>query len=141
MTESLFLLIIANCKLTDDEKITLALVNFLFAIHIMISDDPVEFDSKKEEPLTRRILKYFKIFEKEEFGNILLKEDIYLIFNKNRNYCGIINLSQKEYITAEKDLITLSECKKINEASDISNEERIKLLKTINVTENNQSKL
>lgn len=123
-----------NCTLTDNEKITLALVNYLFAGQLMHSDDPCNFDSNREEFITREILSFFELFKNEEFGNITLKEDIYCIFNKNKTYCGIVNLSTDSYLIAEKDLIILSGIQKPDEKKI----KDAKLVSSLNMNENSK---
>ncbi len=82
-----------NTSLTDKEKELIFMVNFLFGSQIMMSDDPVSFNTSADGPLTRRMISISSILENEEFGNYLITEDIYAVFSRSSAYCGIINLS------------------------------------------------
>lgn len=86
-----------NCTLSETEKETDALVNFLFANQIMISDDPSNFNHSTDFSLSKKIADLFKLLEKEFFGNQLICWDVYRIFNKDGTIEGIVNLSDAEF--------------------------------------------
>jgi alpha-galactosidase len=81
-----------NSSLTHNEKELIALVNFLFAGQIMISDDMTETATS----FTKEIVCLFEKFIAEEFGQVNLTDEVYVIFNRTGTYCGLINLSKKE---------------------------------------------
>lgn len=94
-----------NCQLTDREKELIALVNGMFAGQIMHADDPARFNKESEEPLTRRILGLYDRFQKEEFGNVRIRPDVYILFSADCSYIGMINLSEKEFTMNLRDVL------------------------------------
>ena len=115
-----------NCTLTEDEKLSVALVNYLFAAQIMHSDDPVKFNAETDLPLTKKVISLYELFEKEEFGSICLETDIYGIFSKSKKYAGIVNLSESDYtFSADTFLKSITE----NELSFETAEGTIKCVK------------
>lgn len=95
-----------NTSLNDTEKELIFMVNFLFGSQIMISDDTVSFNAAVDSPFTRRMIGMCTILEKEEFGNYLITEDIYAVFSRSGNYCGIINISDFTF-SAPKNFVPL----------------------------------
>lgn len=93
-----------NITLTDTEKETVALVNYLFASQIMHSDDPVHFDAEREGAFTSHISSLYETFKNEEFGLRNVTQSTYIIFNKAKTYAGFINLLDDDAVF-EKDEI------------------------------------
>lgn len=98
-----------NCSLTDKEKITLALVNFLFASQIMHADDPISFDDVKDGLLTQQILSYYQLLKDEEFGMQQISRDVYELFTRSKKYKGLLNLSDKTYSLLDDNISRCSE--------------------------------
>ena len=93
-----------NISLTDTEKELVALVNFLYASQIMHSDDPSAF-TEQEKKITDYITDLYNKFEGEDFGFINESRNTYFIFNRDKTYCGYINLSDEPKTVSSKDLL------------------------------------
>jgi alpha-galactosidase len=85
-----------NCKLTQNEKETIALVNFLLAGQIMFSDDPSDL-TDDDIALSRRINALCEALADDEYGAVRIAKDIYRLTSRSGNIAGIINLSNKPY--------------------------------------------
>ncbi len=94
----------SNTSLNEKEKELIFMVNFLFGSQIMMSDDLRTFNAATDGPLTRRMINMTSILEKEDFGNYLITEDIYLIFSRSGLYCGIVNLSDHTFCSPKNML-------------------------------------
>ncbi len=84
-----------NIALDEKEKILIALVNFLFAGQIMISDDPASLDNENEAALSLKIQSLYSHLSQEDFGLVNRNPQEYFIFSKSRHYVGFINLGDK----------------------------------------------
>ncbi len=93
-----------NCSLNIEEKLTIALVNYIFAGQMMYSDDPAKFAGGGEAELNKKIVELYKNLEGVEFGLRNIEKDVYIIFSKDANYCGCINLSDAEFPVSSGDL-------------------------------------
>jgi alpha-galactosidase len=92
-----------NCKLTEDEKELIALVNFLLAGQIMLSDD-AQRQEAADTALTRRILGLYERLADDEYGITRLDRDIFRLESRSGKIAGLINLSRKPYtLSAGKD--------------------------------------
>jgi alpha-galactosidase len=92
-----------NCKLTEVEKELIALVNFLLAGQIMISDDTRRQEAA-DIALTRRILGLYERLADDEYGATRLDRDIFRLESRSGKIAGLINLSKKPYtLSAAKD--------------------------------------
>ncbi len=85
-----------NCSLSHKEKILIAAVNSLFGSQLMYSDDPGKAGSE-EEKLTEEILSLVNKYSSDDFGLEQISEDIFEIFNRDRNCRGKIDLKKKEF--------------------------------------------
>ncbi|MDR1177731.1 MAG: alpha-galactosidase [Spirochaetaceae bacterium] len=85
-----------NCALSETEKETIALVNFLLAGQIMFSDDPASL-SNQDLALTRRISKLFDILSDDEYGARRVDRDVFLLQSRSGRRTGLINLRKKNY--------------------------------------------
>lgn len=86
-----------NIAMSDKQKETVALVNFMFASQLMHSDDPSAFKPETEGKFTEHILSLYEKFEGVEFAHKNIDSDTYVFFSRDKKYCGIINLSDKEF--------------------------------------------
>ncbi|MFQ3546760.1 MAG: glycoside hydrolase family 36 protein [Termitinemataceae bacterium] len=82
----------ANCQLTETEKETVALTNFLLASQIMFSDDPSHLE-EADITLTRRISRLYDELCGEEYGVERIQRDVFHVFSRSGKIQGIINLS------------------------------------------------
>jgi alpha-galactosidase len=85
-----------DCKLTETEKETIALVNFLLAAQIMFSDDP-SFLSGGDLALTRRISELYDILSDDEYGTRRIGKNVFLLLSRSGRRTGLINLREKIY--------------------------------------------
>ncbi|MFA6505176.1 MAG: glycoside hydrolase family 36 protein [Treponemataceae bacterium] len=88
-----------NCRLTENEKELIALVNYLLAGQIMFSDDPVDFGSSSAERfLTERIVGFYdEIPEDEEFGAVRVAKDVFRLESRGGKFAGLINLRARPF--------------------------------------------
>ncbi len=93
-----------NCTLNVEEKLTIALVNYLFAGQMMYSDDPAKFAGGSEAELNRKIVDLYQKFAGVQFGLRNVEKDVYIIFSSDARYCGCINLSDGDYPVSSGDL-------------------------------------
>jgi alpha-galactosidase len=109
-----------NISLTQTEKELIALVNYLFASQIMHSDDPSTFNEETDEPLTQKIISYYKLFEGEKFGLLNKTSSTYYIFSKSGKYCGFINLNDEDAeFTKDELLASVKNCIDSTQLEDI----------------------
>jgi alpha-galactosidase len=85
-----------NCKLSENEKETIALVNFLLAGQIMFSDDPADL-TDADIAFSRRISALYEALADDEYGAVRIAKDVYRLTSRSGNIAGIINLSNKPY--------------------------------------------
>jgi alpha-galactosidase len=85
-----------NCALTENEKELIALVNFLLADQIMLSDDVTVLD-ESDLALTRRIAALYDELSGDEYGAVMLQRDVYRLESRSGRVGGIINLSDKPF--------------------------------------------
>ncbi|MCX8058159.1 MAG: alpha-galactosidase [Spirochaetes bacterium] len=91
-----------NIELSYNEKELIALANFLFGSQLMISDDL--FDQNNIDLLLiDKIIYYFEKLKDFSFGNVRINKDIYLIFSKNFEYIGCINLRNSDFYIKIED--------------------------------------
>ena len=94
----------ANMKLDDGEKELVAMVNRMFASQIMHSDDPCDF-SPDDADFTEHVKELYSALGDEEFGVLNLTGNVYKVFSKSGDFCGIINLSEKPYTLRKYEFI------------------------------------
>jgi alpha-galactosidase len=85
-----------NCKLTENEKELIALVNFLLGSQIMLSDDTQRQDAA-DIALTRRILGLYDRLSGDEYGAVRLARDIFRLESRSGKITGLINLSRRPF--------------------------------------------
>jgi alpha-galactosidase len=85
-----------NCKLSENEKELIALVNFLLAGQIMFSDDPLHL-TEKDKALTRRIITLYDTLAGDEYGATRIGRNIFRLESRSGNTAGIINLSNRPF--------------------------------------------
>jgi alpha-galactosidase len=83
-----------NCRLTDNEKELIAMVNFLLGGQIMFSDDPGALSSE-DLALTKRINALYDRFAGDEYGAVQTGDDLYRLVSRSGKTGGIINLSNR----------------------------------------------
>ncbi|MDR1786393.1 MAG: alpha-galactosidase [Spirochaetaceae bacterium] len=89
-----------NCKLTEQEKELIAVVNFLLAGQIMFSDDPLRL-SEADLAFTGRLLSLYERLSRDDYGAQRLDKDVYRILSRSGAIGGIINLSDAPYPAGE----------------------------------------
>jgi alpha-galactosidase len=97
-----------NCKLTENEKELIALVNFLLASQIMLSDDPL-YLKITDIRLTRRIVALYEALSAplsrslpaDEYGAVRIDRDVFRLISRSDKITGIVNLSNRPYRTPE----------------------------------------
>ncbi|MDR1430234.1 MAG: alpha-galactosidase [Spirochaetaceae bacterium] len=95
-----------NCGLSETEKETIALVNFLLAGQIMFSDDPA-FLSRGDLALTKQVSDLYEILSDDEYGAKRMDRDVFLLLSRSGRRTGLINLRKKNYTldgTKETDI-------------------------------------
>ncbi|MBQ5401272.1 MAG: alpha-galactosidase [Treponema sp.] len=93
-----------NIKLDDGEKELIAMVNKMFASQIMDSDDTSDF-SADDADFTEHVTNLYSQIEGEDFGLLNISPDVYKIFSRSGNFCGIINLSEKPHTLRKVELV------------------------------------
>lgn len=97
-----------NCRLTENEKELIALVNYLLAGQIMFSDDPVRFGlSAGERALTERIVALYDELPDDEYGATRIGKDVFRLESRSGAVSGLINLRRRPFRlrhSAEKSL-------------------------------------
>ncbi|GHT58207.1 hypothetical protein FACS1894109_12050 [Spirochaetia bacterium] len=90
-----------NCKLSENEKELIGLVNFLLAGQIMFSDDPLKL-TEADLALTRRISDLYDKLAGDEYGAVMLEKDVYRLESRSGKTAGLINLRNKFFrLTAQ----------------------------------------
>ena len=89
-----------NCKLSENEKELIILVNFMFAGQLMHSDDAASL-CEADRALTRRVMARCEKLDGDEYGATLLSRDVYRIESRSGRVNGIVNLSDAP-VTAEE---------------------------------------
>ena len=91
-----------NCKLSENEKELIALVNFLLAGQIMFSDDPLHLEPA-DVALTKRIVRLYDALAQDEYGAIRIDRDVFRMESRSGMTTGLINLRNRPYtLTAAK---------------------------------------
>jgi alpha-galactosidase len=85
-----------DCALSETEKETIALVNFLLAGQLMFSDDPA-FLSPRDLAFTRRISALYDELSGEQYGVRRVDRNVFALFSRSEKYSGLINLGDKNY--------------------------------------------
>ncbi|MDR1351642.1 MAG: alpha-galactosidase, partial [Treponema sp.] len=85
-----------NCKLSENEKELIALVNFLLAGQIMFSDDPLGL-GREDLDLTARILGLYGALAGDEYGAVRIDRDVFRLESRSGNTAGLINLRGRPY--------------------------------------------
>jgi alpha-galactosidase len=85
-----------NCRLSENEKELIALVNFLLAGQIMFSDDPLGL-TEKDLALTRRIITLYDALADDEYGATRIGRDVFRLESRSGKTAGIINLSNHPF--------------------------------------------
>ncbi|MDR2446548.1 MAG: alpha-galactosidase [Treponema sp.] len=85
-----------NCKLTENEKELIALVNFLLAGQIMISDDPLRLEPADLQ-LAKRMAALYAALADDEYGAVRLDRDVFRLISRSGGITGVINLSNRPY--------------------------------------------
>jgi alpha-galactosidase len=83
-----------NCKLSDNEKELIALVNFMLAGQIMFSDDPGKMTAA-DIALTRRIVRLYDALEGDEYGVVRIGRDVFRVESRSGNITGVIDLRKR----------------------------------------------
>jgi alpha-galactosidase len=83
-----------NCRLTDNEKELIAMVNFLLGGQIMFSDDPGALTGG-DLALTERISALYDRYAGDEYGAVRTGDDLYRLVSRSGRTGGIINLSNR----------------------------------------------
>jgi alpha-galactosidase len=85
-----------NCKLSENEKELIALVNFLLAGQIMFSDDPLHLTAA-DILLTQRIAGLYDTLGDDEYGAVRIDRDVFRLESRSGKTAGLINLSDKPW--------------------------------------------
>ncbi|MDR1072687.1 MAG: alpha-galactosidase, partial [Treponema sp.] len=85
-----------NCKLTENEKELIALVNFLLAGQIMTSDDPLHLEPADIQ-LAKRMAALYAALADDEYGAVRLDRDVFRLVSRSGKTTGVINLSNRPY--------------------------------------------
>jgi alpha-galactosidase len=82
----------------EREKELIALVARLLASQVMFSDDTHEYEGGPEAEFTARIIGLFDRLSGGEYGVLRIERDVYRLFSRDGKRCGLINLSDREYV-------------------------------------------
>ncbi|MDR1219990.1 MAG: alpha-galactosidase [Treponema sp.] len=85
-----------NCKLTENEKELIALVNFLLAGQIMTSDDPLHLEPADMQ-LAKRMSALYAALADDEYGAVRLDRDVFRLVSRSGKTTGVINLSNRPH--------------------------------------------
>ncbi|MCL2381473.1 MAG: alpha-galactosidase [Treponema sp.] len=85
-----------NCKLKENEKELVALVNFLLAGQIMFSDDPLHL-TPADVALTRRINALYEKLENDEYGAVRICRDVFRVESRRAGAVGLVNLNSRPF--------------------------------------------
>jgi alpha-galactosidase len=83
-----------NCKLSENEKELIALVNFLLAGQIMFSDDPLGLE-KEDRDLTARVLGLYEGLAGNEYGAVRIDRELFRLESRSGKTTGLINLRSR----------------------------------------------
>jgi len=83
-----------NCSLSQEEKLLIAKVNSLFGSQFMYSDNPCKH-GLKERRLENQITEFRNQFSNKSLGLKQIQNDIYEVFDKQRNSKGTIDLRRR----------------------------------------------
>ncbi len=92
-----------NCRLGETEKELIALVAFLFAGQLMLSDDPANICAE-DVALTRRLIVIFDRLEDpdakvlDEFGLTCIAADVFRVYARSGRFLGLINLRSRPFV-------------------------------------------
>jgi alpha-galactosidase len=93
-----------NCKLSENEKELIALVNFVMGGQIMFSDDPLHLKGP-DILLTKRVVGLYEKLANDEYGAVRIDKDVFRLESRSEKISGIINLSNKAYkLNSQKDV-------------------------------------
>ncbi|MDR2135937.1 MAG: alpha-galactosidase [Treponema sp.] len=92
----------ANCRLTENEKELIGLVNFLLAGQIMCSDDPAALTGA-DLALAGRLSRLYDALAGDEYGAFTLEKDLYLLTSRSGKTSGLINLRGRPYALERKN--------------------------------------
>ncbi|GHT64818.1 hypothetical protein FACS1894110_05260 [Spirochaetia bacterium] len=96
-----------NCKLSENEKELIGLVNFLLAGQIMFSDDPLKL-TQYDLALTRRLSDLYDKLAGDEYGAVMLEHDVYRLESRSGKTTGLINLRNKPFRLTAQNAALLS---------------------------------
>ena len=85
-----------RCGLSETEKELIALVNFLLASQLMISDDPFEM-REEEAAFTRKIARLYDALADDEYGAVRIDREVFRLESRSGAATGLINLRAKPY--------------------------------------------
>ena len=85
-----------NCKLKENEKELIALVNFLLAGQIMFSDDPLHLEAQ-DLALTRRINGLYEKLKDDDYGAVRIDRDVFRVESRSGKTAGLINLGRRPF--------------------------------------------
>ncbi|MDR3337848.1 MAG: alpha-galactosidase [Treponema sp.] len=85
-----------NCKLRENEKELIALVNYCLGGQIMFSDDPHEV-SPADVAQTRRIVEFYEVLSGDEYGAIRLDRNVFRLESRSGKTTGLINLGNRPW--------------------------------------------
>jgi alpha-galactosidase len=85
-----------NCRLTENEKELVAMVNFLLAGQIMTSDDPLHLEPADIQ-LAKRMATLYAALADDEYGAVRLVRDVFRLISRSGKTTGVINLSNRPY--------------------------------------------
>jgi alpha-galactosidase len=91
-----------NCRLSENEKELIGLVNFLLASQIMFSDDPAKL-REEDLALTGRLSRLYDTLAGDEYGAFTLERDLYLLISRSGKTSGLINLRGRPYTLKRKN--------------------------------------
>ena len=91
-----------NCKLTENEKELIALVNFLLAGQIMFSDDPLHLEAQ-DLALARRINRLYEKLEDDDYGAVRIDRDAFRVESRSGKTAGLINLDGRPFRLEKED--------------------------------------
>ncbi len=93
-----------NCKLSENEKELIALVNFVLGGQIMFSDNPLHLEGP-DILLTKRVVGLYEKLANDEYGAVRIDKDVFRLESKSEKISGIINLRNKAYkLNSQKEV-------------------------------------
>jgi alpha-galactosidase len=85
-----------GCGLTETEKETIALVNFLLAGQIMVSDDAASL-SPADLALAGRVSELYDALADDEYGAKRVDRDVFFIMSRSERRWALVNLRKRAY--------------------------------------------